>query len=65
MILKLKKNSVIDANVVIYRFTKIGENCNIKSGSVIGGIGFGVITDKNGMHHRIPHVGNVKLVIML
>ena len=58
---KIEKNSVIHANVVISRFTKIGENCNIKSGSVIGEIGFGLITDKNGMHHRIPHVGNVKI----
>ena len=58
---KIEKNSAIHANVVIYRFTKIGENCKIKSGSVIGGTGFGLITDKDGMHHRIPHVGNVKI----
>ena len=57
----IEKNSAIHANVVIYRFTKIGKNCKIKSGSVIGGTGFGIITDKEGMHHRIPHVGNVKI----
>ena len=58
---KIQKNSAIHANVVIYRFTKIGKNCKIKSGSVVGGTGFGLITDNEGNHHRIPHVGNVKI----
>ena len=55
------KKSVIHSNVVIYRSTVIGENCKIKSGTVIGGFGFGLITDKTGHHHRIPHVGNVNV----
>ena len=53
------KKSVIHSNVVIYRSTVIGENCKIKAGTVIGGLGFGLITDKTGYHHRVPHVGNV------
>jgi len=55
------KNSTIHSNVTIYRSTNIGENCKIKAGTVIGGLGFGLITDKKGKHHRIPHVGNVHI----
>ena len=52
-------NSVIQSNVSIYRSTIIGDYCKIKSGAVIGGLGFGLITDNKAKHHRIPHVGNV------
>jgi len=55
------KNSIIQSNVVIYRSTILGENCKIKAGTIIGGLGFGIITDKQGYHHRIPHVGNVNI----
>jgi len=55
------KNSIIQSNIVIYRSTTIGENCKIKAGTIIGGLGFGLITDQNGHHHRIPHVGNVNI----
>ena len=61
----IQDNSIVDygtsiqSNVVIYRSTLIGKNCKIKSGSIIGGLGFGLITDKEGKHHRIPHLGNV------
>ena len=55
------ENSIIDSDVVIYRSTNIGKNCKIKAGSIIGGLGFGLITDDKGKHHRIPHVGNVEI----
>ena len=55
------ENSIIQSNVTIYRSTIIGKNCKIKAGTIIGGLGFGLITDKQGFHHRIPHVGNVNI----
>ncbi len=55
------ENSIIDSNVIIHRATNIGKNCKIKAGSVIGGLGFGLITDDKGKHHRIPHVGSVEI----
>ena len=54
-------NSVIQSNVSIHKSTVIGDSCKIKSGTVIGGFGFGLITDNNGKHHRIPHVGKVSI----
>lgn len=63
--------SVIGAGVIIGAGTKIGsnvdishaiigENCIIKSGSVIGGTGFGVAHDERGIVD-IPHLGRVIL----
>jgi len=49
--------SLIDANVTIHKGSIIGENCKIKSGSVIGSIGFGLVTDNEGLHYHIPHLG--------
>lgn len=49
--------SVIGSHVDI-RCAVIGQNCKIKPSSVIGGAGFGVTGDENGMLD-IPHVGRV------
>ncbi len=42
------------------QFAILGENCTVKSGSVIGGAGFGVAHDENGVVD-IPHFGRVIL----
>jgi len=50
-------NSVIGSHVDI-RCAIIGEDCKIKPSAVIGGAGFGVAGDENGMLD-IPHLGRV------
>ncbi|MCB5184365.1 UDP-3-O-(3-hydroxymyristoyl)glucosamine N-acyltransferase [Methylobacillus gramineus] len=49
---------VLQANVTIYHHCQIGNRCNIFSGSVIGGDGFGYAPD-NGRWVKIPQVGRV------
>ena len=39
-------------------FTVMGDGCNIKSNTVIGGSGFGVVEDSKGIFN-IPHLGRV------
>lgn len=41
-------------------FSIIGQNCQIKTGAVIGGTGFGVALDAAG-HVNIPHFGRVMI----
>jgi len=41
-------------------FTHIGQNCQIKTGAVIGGVGFGVAQDEAGLVN-IPHFGRVMI----
>ena len=45
---KLGENCVIEP-LVRLSFTTMGDACHIKSGTVIGGTGFGVIKDENGV----------------
>ncbi len=55
----IDEGTIIRPNVTIHANTEIGKNCKIKSNSVIGSSGFGLYSDKKGIHHHIPHVGNV------
>jgi UDP-3-O-[3-hydroxymyristoyl] glucosamine N-acyltransferase len=48
----------IHPNVTIYDGTRIGNRVTIHGGTVIGCDGFGYATH-NGIHHKIPQVGNV------
>lgn len=45
-------------NVVINYNCRLGNNVEIHANSTIGTMGFGYRTD-NGVHKRIPHIGNV------
>lgn len=47
-------------NVVVRDGCRLGHRVIIQSGAVIGSDGFGYATH-NGVHHKIPHVGNVVL----
>ena len=49
-------DSEIDSRVVCYPGTRIGARARIKAGAVLGGTGFGYLSDRTG-HHLIPHVG--------
>lgn len=46
----------LGAHVVCYTGTTLGDRVCVKAGAVLGGAGFGFLSDAGG-HHRIPHVG--------
>ena len=54
------EDSVIGPRTVCYEGARIGSRVVIKAGAVIGGAGFGYLSDARG-HHRIPHVGGCVL----
>lgn len=51
-------DSILCEGVVVRQDCKIGQRVQIGPNSVIGYDGFGYFTE-NGVHHKIPHVGNV------
>ena len=50
------EDTVIGPRVVCYRESRIGRRVVLKAGAVVGGDGFGYLSDPGG-HRRIPHVG--------
>ena len=50
------EDTVIGPRAVLYADTQVGNRVVIKAGAVLGGPGFGYLSDAGG-HHRIPHVG--------
>ncbi|MGP1561030.1 MAG: UDP-3-O-(3-hydroxymyristoyl)glucosamine N-acyltransferase [Helicobacteraceae bacterium] len=52
---------VIYPNVSIYDGTQIGNNVRIHAGAVIGSDGFGYVQDAEFNHHKIYHLGTVRL----
>ena len=66
---RIGANCVIDDGVTIgercilqplvrLSFTKLGDRCHIKSGTILGGTGFGTAEDENGIFN-VPHIGRV------
>jgi len=55
---RIGNNVILFPNVVIYDDTVIGNNVIIHGGTVVGQDGFGYATH-NGVHHKIPQIGNV------
>ena len=51
--------TVLMPNVVVYDDVKIGANCLIQAGAVIGTDGLGCIRDENGKLTKFPHLGGV------
>ena len=51
-------DTVIYSSVTVREFCKVGSRCVIHSSAVIGADGFG-FTTKDGVHTKIPQVGNV------
>jgi len=49
-------DTTLGPGVVCYPGTRIGNRVVLKAGAVLGGDGFGYLSDANG-HARIPHVG--------
>ena len=56
---EIGEGCIIDSNVRIYDDVKMGKNCRIKAGAVIGGEGFGFEKDENGNKFRFPQIGSV------
>ena len=52
------EDSIIYSNVTVREFCKVGKRCVIHSSTVIGSDGFG-FTTKDGVHTKVPQVGNV------
>jgi UDP-3-O-[3-hydroxymyristoyl] glucosamine N-acyltransferase len=57
---RIGENTEIYPNVVIYAYTKIGKNCRIHAGTVIGSDGFGY-NFHQGVHLKVWHVGDVEI----
>ena len=55
----IEEGTKINHNVVISDNVKIGKNCYIKSGAILGEDGFGFDFEKDGIPIRIPHIGSV------
>jgi UDP-3-O-[3-hydroxymyristoyl] glucosamine N-acyltransferase len=51
------EDTIIGPGAVCYRGSRIGSRVVLKAGAVVGGEGFGYLSDRSG-HHRIPHVGS-------
>ena len=52
-------NCFIDSNVRIYDDVQMGKGCYIKSGTILGGAGFGYERDKDGNRFRFPQIGSL------
>jgi UDP-3-O-[3-hydroxymyristoyl] glucosamine N-acyltransferase len=55
------ERTIVYPQVSIYYGSRIGRRCIIHSGVVIGSDGYGFATDENGVHHKIPQVGIVRI----
>ena len=54
------KDCVLYPNAVVYDRCVLGDRVVLHAGAVIGADGFGYATS-GGVHHKIPHIGNVIL----
>jgi len=54
-------NCIIHSLVNIGYATQIGDRVIIRPGAIIGNEGFGLATDENQQHHRLPHTGDVQI----
>ncbi len=55
------ERTIIYPQVSIYHGSRIGRRCILHSGVVIGSDGYGFATDEDGVHHKIPQVGIVRI----
>ena len=57
----LGENCIIHSNATIREGSKLGNRVIIQSGAIIGGCGFGYITNERGKHTKVTHLGTVVL----
>ena len=53
------EGTVIESHVRIYDDVRMGKNCHIKDGAILGGAGFGFEKDENGNRFRFPQIGSL------
>ena len=58
---RIGDNVTLYPGVKIYEGCRIGNDVTIHAGSVIGADGFGFAPDENGVFHKIPQIGNVRI----
>jgi len=56
---EIEEGTIIYGNVYIYDNVKVGKNCIVHAGAVIGSDGFGFEKDEKGTWLKIPHIGGV------
>jgi len=56
---EVKNDTVLASGVKVYNDCKIGANCIIHAGVVIGADGFGFAPNTNNDYKKVPQVGNV------
>lgn len=54
-------NTILHPNVKLYAGTRVGNNCQIHAGAVIGSDGFGFAPQPDGTYKTIPQMGTVVL----
>lgn len=52
-------NTILHASVKLYAGTRVGKNCELHAGTVIGSDGFGFAPQEDGSYKTIPQLGNV------
>lgn len=58
---KVGEKSVFYPHASLREECEVGKRCILHNGAVIGADGFGFATDQQGIHRKIPQVGNVVL----
>lgn len=58
---EIGSNTVVFAGVRIYADCKIGKNCTLHSGVIVGGDGFGFAPNSENNYQKVPQIGNVIL----
>ena len=53
------EGTVIESHVRIYDDVRMGKNCHIKDGAILGGAGFGFEKDEHGNRFRFPQIGSL------
>ena len=52
-------NTILHSHVKLYAGTKVGQQCVLHAGTVIGSDGFGFAPQEDGSYKAIPQLGNV------
>ena len=57
--MQIGDNTILYAGVKIYANCKVGKDCILHAGVVVGADGFGFEPDAQGVNQKVPQIGNV------